>query len=196
MMKIGLYGGTFDPPHRAHVELAEWVLAELGLDYIYFIPAAVHAFKDNLQITPEKIRLEMLEAATTGHENLRISQVELNRHGISFTVDTLREFLKFEDLPPAQLYYIIGLDNLVDFNRWKEPEMIMRLAKVIVVRRPGGAEKPLPEKYQNKMRFLNSPLIEISSTDIRQLVRLGQPISELVYPEVSELIDRYALYRK
>ncbi|TFG95630.1 MAG: nicotinate (nicotinamide) nucleotide adenylyltransferase [Calditrichales bacterium] len=195
MMNIGLYGGTFDPPHRAHVELAEWVLAELGLDYIYFVPAAVHAFKDNLQITPEKIRLEMLQAATSGHKQLRISRVEIKRRGVSFTVDTLREFSKFENLPAVHLIYIIGLDNLADFNRWKEPEAILRLAEVVVVRRPGRANEYLPEKIQNKMRFLNSPQIEISSTEIRQQVRLGQSIYDLVHPKVAELINKYSLYR-
>jgi nicotinate-nucleotide adenylyltransferase len=194
-MRIGLYGGTFDPPHNAHLKLAEWVRQKLRLDYIYFIPAAKHAFKKNSHLSPEDIRVKMVEAAVGENRNFRLSRIEMDRIGISYTVDTIRNFSQYENIPAAKLYYIMGIDNLAEFHRWKDPESIAKLVKVVVIRRSGPDNKGIISSYRKKVMFLASPILDISATEIREMVKNGLDISDLVPPAVNKIIHEYRLYQ-
>jgi nicotinate-nucleotide adenylyltransferase len=194
-MRIGLYGGTFDPPHNAHLKLAEWVRQKLRLDYIYFIPAAKHAFKKNSHLSPEDIRVKMVEAAVGENRHFRLSRIEMDRIGISYTVDTIRNFSQYENIPAAKLYYIMGIDNLAEFHRWKDPESIAKLVKVVVIRRSGPDNKGIISSYRKKVMFLASPILDISATEIREMVKNGLDISDLVPPAVNKIIHEYRLYQ-
>jgi nicotinate-nucleotide adenylyltransferase len=194
-MQIGLYGGTFDPPHIAHIKLAEWVREKLCLDLIYFIPAARHAFKKNSHLSPEDIRVKMVEAAISDNKHFRLSRIEMDRNGISYTVDTIREFLKYENIPTAKLNYIMGIDNLNEFHRWKDPESITNLVQVVVIRRSVPDNPNVVNKYKKKVTFLVSPIIDISATEIRAMVKKGLDISDFVSPAVNKVIREYGLYQ-
>ncbi len=194
-MRIGLYGGTFDPPHNAHLKLAEWVRQKLRLDYIYFIPAAKHAFKKNSHLSPEDIRVKMVEAAVSENRHFRLSRIEMDRIGISYTVDTIRDFSQYENIPAAKLYYIMGIDNLAEFHRWKDPESITKLVKVVVIRRSAPDNKSIMSRYRKKVMFLASPILDISATEIREMVKNGLDISDYVPPAVNKIIHDYGLYQ-
>ena len=186
-MRIGLYGGTFDPPHIAHLKLADWVQKELQLAYIYFIPTAIHALKNNSDLSPAFIRLKLVEAATEGYEGFKVSRIEIDRKEISYTIHTLQKFKKYEKLPESEIYYIIGIDNLADFQMWKEPDKIMDLARIVVIRRS--------VTNVQKVNFLESQIIDISSTEIRNKINLGIEVSDLLSPSVLKVINDYGLYR-
>jgi nicotinate-nucleotide adenylyltransferase len=194
-MRIGLFGGTFDPPHNAHLTLAKWVLNELDLDYIYLIPASIHAFKYNSAITSASLRYEMVQAAVKNVAKIRVSDIELEREDISYTVDTLKDFKNYENLPQSKLYYIMGMDNLRDFNRWKNPDTILSLAQVAVIRRVGAHDLKLMEKYQQKVTFLESPIIALSSTELRQAIHSGEDVSASIPRAVLEIIEKHQLYK-
>ncbi len=194
-MQIGLYGGTFDPPHNAHVKLAEWVRQKLRLDFIYFIPAARHAFKKNSHLSPEHIRVKMVKAAISENKHFRLSRIEMDRNGISYTVDTIRGFSKYENIPAAKLYYIMGIDNLTEFHRWKDPESIAKLVQVVVIRRSVPDNPKVINRYKKKVTFLVSPIIDISATEIREMVNKGLDIFDFVSPAVNKVIREYRLYQ-
>ena len=194
-MRIGLYGGTFDPPHIAHLKLADWVQKELQLAYIYFIPTAIHALKNNSDLSPAFIRLKLVEAATEGYEGFKVSRIEIDRKEISYTIHTLQKFKKYEKLPESEIYYIIGIDNLADFQMWKEPDKIMDLARIVVIRRSGTEDQKINSKYIQKVTFLESPIIDISATEIRNKINLGIDVSDLLSPSVLKVINDYGLYR-
>jgi nicotinate-nucleotide adenylyltransferase len=195
-MKIGLYGGTFDPPHNAHLELAEWVQKELQLDFVYFVPAAIHAFKNNMDLSPPEVRLQLVEDAIKDHTRLRVSRIELDRPDVSYTVHTLQEFRQYEKLPDSELVYIMGFDNLAEFHRWRDPEEILNLAKVVVIRRSADNIPVVSTDIEKKVHYLESPIINISSTEIRNKIRRGIDVSTLVPPPVLSLINQYGLYRQ
>ncbi len=194
-MRIGLYGGTFDPPHKAHIKLARWVRDKLDLEYVYFIPAALHALKNNSEVTPAEIRYRMVQMATEMDPQFKVSGIELARKGISFTVDTLREFLEYENLPEADLYYIIGIDNLYDFHRWKDPAVIKELATVVVIQREGGKKEDIPDDLKKNVLFLDSPIIDISATEIREEIMSGIYDENKVSEAVLNMIRELKLYR-
>jgi nicotinate-nucleotide adenylyltransferase len=193
-MKIGLYGGTFDPPHNAHLELASWVRKELDLEYIYFIPAAIHAFKNNERVSPPSVRVNLVERAIKNYAHFRISRIEVERKEISYTIHTLQRFRQYENLPDCELYYIMGYDNLADFHLWKDPEKIMRLAKIVVIRRSVQEKRPIRTEIDQNVIYLNSPLIDLSATEIRNKIKSGSDVSKLVPSSVLESIREYGLY--
>ena len=195
-MKIGLYGGTFDPPHNAHLALADWVQKKLELEYIYFIPAAIHACKSNAGLSPAPLRLKLVEKAIENKGRFRVSHIEIDRKDISYTVHTLQNFSKYEKLPDPDLYFIIGNDNLKDFHLWKDPEMILKLTKIVVIRRSAKDIEDVKSKYAQKVTFLESPIIDISASEIRENINRGHDVSELIPSSVLKLIDDYGLYRE
>jgi len=193
-MRIGLYGGTFDPPHTAHIRLARWVRDKLDLEYIYFIPAAFHALKNNSKLSPAEIRYRMVQVATENEKKFKVSRIELDRKGISFTVDTLREFLEYENLPQSELFYIIGIDNLYDFHRWKDPAIIKKLATIVVIQREGGKKEDISSDITKDTLFLNSPIIDISATEIREEIKSGIYDKEKIPGRVLDVIKDLNLY--
>jgi nicotinate-nucleotide adenylyltransferase len=192
---IGLFGGTFDPPHKAHLKLALLVLDRLNLESIYFIPASYHALKNNTFITSAEIRYEMISAATESDKRLKVSRIEIERPNVSYTVDTLNMFREYQRIRNCTLYYLIGVDNLTDFQKWKNPEKIFRLAHVVVLQRPGNEDKAAVEKYKDKIILLDTPRYDISSTMIRNAISRGESVKDLMPDGVMQIIEKYHLYQ-
>jgi nicotinate-nucleotide adenylyltransferase len=186
-MKLGVFGGTFDPPHIGHLVVAQEVHHQLGLDRVLWVPAAIPPHKRDRQISPGAVRLAMVRAAIAGDDRFEASDVELRREGPSYTVDTLRQLRA--DRPDAELFLILGADQLAELATWKEPDEVARLATLVGFARAGEA----PPAFEHA-RTVEIPRIDISSTQLRRRVRAGQPVTYLVPDEVETWIRREGLY--
>ena len=184
---IALFGGTFDPVHTGHLILAGAVHEVLNLESVVFIPSARPPHKGpRLMFSAEK-RYLMLCAATAGDPRFAVSDIELKREGPSYTVDTIRQFR--ESLPQEKaLAFIIGMDNLYEMASWKDPRAIISECRLIVMRRPCVEECPVPEWLRESVEFVESPLVEISSSDIRARITEKRSIRHLVPDAVVHMI--------
>lgn len=207
-MRLGFFGGTFDPIHYGHLMLAEQCREQAGLDRVLFVPASQSPLKSSGPQVADKHRLEMLSLAIAGHPNFEISTTEVDRGGQSFTVDTLQE-LKTEH-PDSELFLLIGEDSLQTFDRWKEPKTICELAMPLICRRPDAGTKSDQEKVdlsllqpfmdeqslaKTRQAAIVSRLIEISGTDIRDRIAKDQSIRYLLPRSVEKYIETQRLYR-
>ena len=201
MKKVGVFGGSFDPVHLGHLLLAEQCLHAADLDQIAFVPAAIPPHKQDMSLTRSDHRVEMLRLAIGGNEKFQIERCELERDGVSFTVDTL-EYLKGQD-DQTELFLLIGGDSLDEFHTWKDPGKICSLATPLIVERPGADPIDLSklESYGDSA-FLSrvekysfrSRLIEISSREIREKVSKGESIRYLTPRSVEQFILEKQLY--
>lgn len=191
--RCGLFGGTFDPVHTGHLLLAERALEELDLDLILFVPAHVSPHKvDGRETTAGEERREMLERAIAGNDRFRLSGIELQRKGLSYTRDTLESL--WQESPGTTFTLLMGSDNARDFRSWRDPARILELASVAVWERPG--EYFWPEIYPDHIaRKIPAPLIEISSTEIRNRRASGQSIRYMTPDVVVDYISEKGLYR-
>lgn len=192
MSRVGIYGGTFDPIHLGHLITAQSVREIRELDKIIFVPAYLSPHKLDIKASLPEHRLNMLKLAIQGVEFFDISDFELKHHNISYTIDTLRELKKQFD----ELELIIGYDNIFKFYTWKDPDEILKLAKLIVLKRKSSYAPPYEDKYYNQAIFVQTRGIEISATDIRERVKHGQPINYLVTKEVKDYIFAHNLYKE
>ncbi|MDP9274819.1 MAG: nicotinate-nucleotide adenylyltransferase [Chloroflexota bacterium] len=184
MSGVGVFGGTFDPVHVGHLAIANTALDELGLDRVYFVPARRSPLKQDGPIASAEDRLAMLAAAIADEPRFRVSQVELDRKGPSFTVDTL-ESLRGE----GDLFLILGSDAYADFERWREPARIRDLATIVLAARPGAPNAPAG------VRMLDSPLMDISSRELRARAARGRSLRYLVPKAALRYIEEHRLYR-
>lgn len=198
-MKIGLIGGTFDPAHKGHIAVAEEVHARLELDEVIFIPAAQTPLKEDYCTSAAEHRAEMVRLAIAGYPNFRLSTIEMNRPGPSYTVDTVSELRDLIGVD-TEIFFIMGCDGLASFHLWKEPERLIQMCRLVAVPRPGCAvpdldtlEKKVPGLSRNVI-ILDEPNVDISATDIRQRVAQGLSISYLVPGPVEEYIKKHGLY--
>ena len=194
-MKIGLFGGTFDPVHMGHMILAETVRSDLDLDRVLFIPASVSPHKTHHPITEAAVRLEMLRAATGPVDGLDVSDKEIQRGGISYTVDTIEEFLKDGVYRNMEICFLIGCDSLIDLDSWKDPERLLGLVSIVVMERPGYDRMTARRSFRDRVRFVETPLIDISASEIRRRVREGKSIRFWVPEPVIPIIRERGLYR-
>ena len=191
-MRIGIFGGTFNPPHLGHLIVAEHVRSELMLDKILFVPAAIPPHKVNHDIVSSEHRLAMLRLAIQDNPHVDVSEIELRRGGVSFTIDTL-DGLKAEH-PTDEFFLLIGMDNLLEFHAWKSPESILELATVVVMTRPGVEAKDVPPAMRDRVRICPVPEIGIASRELRKRVSKGKSIQYLVPDSVREYITQHDLY--
>jgi nicotinate-nucleotide adenylyltransferase len=201
-MRLGIFGGTFDPVHLGHLLVAEFAREQGKLDEVWLVPAARPAHKQDAEITPAKQRVEMLQLAAAGHPNFLVSTAEIDREGVSYTVDTLA--MVNEARPDAELILIIGADTLADLPNWRFPEQVLQLAQPLVVGR-GGEPAPdfsvlepfaAAENVSNwsKHNILQMPLIELSSTEIRRRVAADETIRYQTPRAVEEYIRSQKVY--
>lgn len=191
----GIFGGSFNPPHVAHLAVAEACAEAAGLDRVLWIPAATPPHKqDDPSLAPADQRLDMVEAAIAGNERFEASAMEIERGQVSFTVDTLRQ-LRAAGRGPLAL--IVGGDSLAGFPRWREPEAIAGLARLVVYRRPGDGVDPaaLPDWLAAAVTFVDGPLLEVSSTELRTRIGAGQTVRYLVPDAVRAIATAAGLYR-
>ena len=196
-VRIGVFGGTFDPIHMGHLIVAEDARAALELDKVLFIPAGQPWFKSYRQITEARHRLAMVQLAVKDNSLFDVSDIEVERSGPSYTVDTLQEL--HELYSDAELIVILGLDALREIDRWHQPSRVFQMASVAGMARPGATLDPsvlhaaIPGA-SSRMRLLDSALIDISGTDIRRRASAGQSIRYRVPVEVERYIYDSGLY--
>ena len=190
MQRIGLFGGSFDPVHLGHLLVAQAAREELNLARLFFIPAAQSPFKPDLQPTPASERLRLLRLALAGQPWCEIDEQEIRRGGISYTIDTVRDFVR--RFPEAQRFYLIGADHLRQLPKWRAAEELARLVEFVVLPRPGQVEAPFPAPFRG--RPLAGFPLGVSSSQIRERVKAGQPIDHLVPAAVAEAIINNGLY--
>jgi nicotinate-nucleotide adenylyltransferase len=195
--RLGILGGTFDPPHLGHLLLAENALGALQLDTVLFIPAAAPPHKHGKELTATEHRLRMVELAIADNPRFALSKVDVNRPGPHYSVDMLR--LVQAEYPAAGLFFLMGSDSLRDFARWHDPAGILTCAMLGVMMRPGAVVDLTPLKValpgiEGRLAFVDSPAIGISSTTIRQRMWAGQSIRYYVPAAVADYIAQHGLY--
>ena len=198
MERIGILGGTFDPPHVGHLILAQHALDALGLSTLLFVPAANPPHKQQEAKTPVEHRIAMLSRAIMDNAAFAISRVDVDRPGPHYSVDMVR--LVQLEFPDAELYFIMGGDSLRDLPKWYQPQAFIRLCRIAVMRRPQSIISPamhqdtLPELAE-RLTIVDAPLIDISSTAIVARSAAGLSIRYLVPDAVIAYIQDHQLYR-
>jgi nicotinate-nucleotide adenylyltransferase len=190
MERVGLFGGSFDPVHLGHLLVAQAAVEELSLSKLYFIPAAQSPFKPITQPAPASERLRLLRLALAGKANCEVDDQEIERGGISYTVDTLRDYIR--RFPQMELFCLIGADNVATLPKWRDAAELARLAEFVAIPRPGEPSVSFPSPFRGRM--LKGFPIGVSSSQIRERVKAGLPIDQLVPPPVAEAIRNYRLY--
>jgi nicotinate-nucleotide adenylyltransferase len=191
-MKVCLFGGTFDPPHIGHLLVAQTIFEAEQFDKIVFVPAYHPPQKNN--VTKVELRLEMLRMAIRDNPNFEISEIEIQRGGISYSINTILEYRKEHNLKREELYFLIGSDTLQQFYTWHKPREILASCQVIVALRPGFRPSDIPNWILRRIQFANIPRFEISSSTIRERWRTNKTIRYMVTQPVWEFINRHNLY--
>jgi nicotinate-nucleotide adenylyltransferase len=196
--KVGILGGTFDPVHLGHLMIAEEAKTALDLSEVLLIPAGQPMSRPNENITPAKHRLAMLQLAVEGKPYLKVSSMEIERKGPSYTADTIAEIKN--NSVGSELYFILGWDSLAQLPDWHEPLKIINQCTLVVVPRPGYAKPSLKALegilpgITQKVIFLDKPRIDISATEIREMAAEGDSIEQLVPEAVAQYIKKNKLY--
>jgi nicotinate-nucleotide adenylyltransferase len=190
VQRIGLYGGSFDPIHTGHALVGQAAIEELQLTRLFFIPAARSPFKPDQQPAPCEQRLAMVRLALAGRVDCEVDDVEIQRGGTSFTVDTVRYFA--QRFPNTKLFYLIGADNVASLPKWRSPEELADLAEFLVIPRPGETPAPIPAPFRGQ--YLKGFPFGVSASQIRARVKAGQTVEHLVPAPVAEAICNNRLY--
>ena len=197
--KLGVLGGTFDPPHYGHLALAENARAQLQLDRVLFVLAGQPPHKPDCPIAPVSHRAAMVQAAIARNPAFAVSHVDMDRPGPHYTVDMLT--LLQQEHPEAELTFLLGGDSLAQFLAWRDPAGIVRQARLAVMRRPGHAsnlerlEQAIPG-VRERLVWLDVPCLDIASSDLQRRVREGLPLCYLVPSVVEAYICEHRLYRR
>ena len=196
MRRIGVFGGTFNPIHTAHLIMAEDVREQVHLDKVLFIPSANPPHKNSDNMPGSECRLKMIELAIDGNGYFEASDVEIksSQHSKSYTVDTLMKLRDMYSGEQTKLYLILGMDNLVELHTWKDPGKLFALSEVVVINRPGFLIQDVKNDYGRQVLFVPGLNIDISSTEIRNRVRENRSIKYLVHQRVEEYIKKNKLY--
>ena len=196
--RIGMLGGTFDPPHLAHLALADAARIALRLDRVLFVVAGDPWRKGHREVTPASVRLDLVRVAIEPFSWAEVSTVEVDREGPTYTADTLEALVR----PGEDWWFILGADALADMPAWKDPQRIVQCARLAVARRPSSdgvlvtrALRDAVPGVEERIDVIEMPPLAIAATDIRERVRRGESTEYLLPPRVREEIDRLGLYR-
>jgi nicotinate-nucleotide adenylyltransferase len=201
-MRLGIFGGSFDPIHYGHLLLAECCREQCRLDAVWFLPAAVPPHKRDRELTPAAQRIEMLELAIAGNPAFSVCRYETDRGGVNYTVDTLSHFR--EEDPNRELFFLLGADMLLDLPHWRSAERVCEMAVPVAVHRPGASPIDFeclraivsPERIELIRRHqVEMPEVGTSGTELRRRVNLGQSIRYRVPRAVEMYIATHGLYR-
>jgi nicotinate-nucleotide adenylyltransferase len=190
-MRIGMLGGSFDPPHVGHLLIAVDAFEALALDKLFFLPAAIQPLKVGQAGASARDRVEMVRRLISDDPRFAVDTIEVDRQGVSYSIDTVTAFAG--RYPDAERFFLVGADVMATFGAWREPDKIMRLAEVVVVSR--GDDPVNPESWRGRFRQLATRRIDVSSTEIRSRVKAGQSIAGFVPPPVAAYIADCGLYR-
>jgi nicotinate-nucleotide adenylyltransferase len=191
MSNVGILGGTFDPPHFAHLVMAEEAAKAVPLDKVLFMPAPHPPHKAGKELTPYALRLEMVKLLVAGHAEFEISRLEEFRDGPSYTVDLLRHYRRDHN---DELFLIIGADSLNDFPSWKDPEEILRLATLVVYPRTGCPSVIELAAGSAPIVLSDAPVIDVSSSDVRRRLACGRSVEQWLPGAVYDFIKENGLY--
>ena len=198
---IAIMGGTFDPIHHGHLVTAEAVRYRFKVDKVVFMPAGQPAHKTNKKVTHNEHRYLMTVLATMRNENFEVSRIEIDRAGVTYTIDTIEE-LKRMCRPDVRLYFITGADAIHQIMTWKESERLLGMCDFVAVTRPGYDKSKLfqdigeiREKFSSRVHYMEVPALAISSSDIRERAKRGAPIKYLLPQEVEDYIHKFGLYQ-
>lgn len=200
-MRLGLFGGSFDPVHNGHLLLAECCREQCRLDQVWFVPAAVAPHKQDQTAASDEHRLEMLMLAVAGHPGFEVCDIEVERGGVSYTVDTLRAIA--DEQPDAELFLLMGADTLADLVNWHQPAEVCELARPVVVARAGEPEPDYAalvevvtaERLESfRQQRVIMPQLELSSREIRRRVAVGESIRYQTPRAVEKYIEAQELY--
>lgn len=189
--KIGLLGGTFDPPHHGHLLIAEQARERCQLDEIWFMPTKTPPHKEESKYSKDQDRLEMVRRAIESNPYFHLSLVEFERTGPSYTIDTIKKLI--ERFPDREFYFIIGGDMIEYLPKWKQIDELIRLITFIGVRRPGYGSSTF---YDDKVWMIDVPQLEISSSEIRDRLITNRSIRYLLPNEVIDYIEEHGIYEK
>lgn len=189
-LRIGLFGGSFDPVHLGHLLVAQAAREELGLDRLFFIPATRSPYKPEHTPAPASERLRLLRLALAGQAWCEIDDQEIKRGGMSYTIDTVRDYVG--RYPGSKLFQLIGADHVGKLGGWREADRLAELVEFVIVPRPGEAGAGVPEPF--RARTLAGFPLGVSSSQIRARIKAGRPIDHLVPPAVAEAIVNNRLY--
>ena len=187
---IAVFGGSFDPVHNGHVMIAQSALAELELDRLIVMPAAQSPFKPGQKLAPAEARMEWLRLAFAGEPKVEISSWELDRGGVSYSIETLRTLAAAH--PNAEMFYLIGADHVATLTEWREAEALAEAATFVVVPRPGAPEEAFPKPFRG--RYLKGDPLAISASEIRQRLRAGRSVVDFVPPPVAQMLNSMQIY--
>lgn len=201
MSRIGVFGGSFDPVHVGHLVLADQCREQLNLDEVRFVPAYVSPLKQHAAPISSEHRVAMLRLAIQGNCNFSVDTRELEREGVSYTVDTLLSMR--EEFPEAELFLLMGADSVQDLPKWKSPERILELAAIGAITRGGVGEPDWtiveqfvgPERLLQVRQRIDTPSLEISSSDLRQRIADGRSVRYLLPELVERYVNEHDLYR-
>lgn len=189
-MDLFIFGGSFNPFHNGHRSLVEFILRSEENSQVKVIPAGQAPMKSTSGLVENRHRLEIIKRSLSDLKGWHIDPLELERSGPSYTVDTLRE-LKTREQWQQKPYLVIGDDWVEQFHRWKESEALMNMVRIALFHRQWKEEKPFPYPH----RYLNNPLVQVSSTEIRDRLSQGKPVSAQMHPAAAEYLEGYGLYR-
>ena len=197
MARIGILGGTFSPPHVGHLACAQAALSQLGLDRVLLIPVARPPHKEALEDPGPEHRLAMCRLAAAGHERIGVSDLEIERGGPSYTVDTLLAL--HQASPQDELTFVAGGDMAASLPSWREPEEVLRLARFAVAEREGAGRAEVERalaglKGRDRVVFFDMPPVDVSSSAIRSGIAAGRPVRDLVPDAVARYIHEHGLY--
>ena len=187
-MRLGIFGGSFDPPHVGHLLAVVDACERMLLDHLVFVPAAVQPLKTGQLATPARHRFAMVRLLAGDDPRFSVDPIEIDREGLSYTVETLAAFA--ERYPDAERFFLVGTDVLASFGQWREPERVLRLATLVAMRREGDIG-PVPAGAVR----VETRRVDVSSTEIRERVRTGRTIRGFVPEAVAAYIAAEALYR-
>lgn len=193
-MRLALFGGSFDPPHVGHLLVAQDAFERLSLDRIVLVPAATQPLKVGRAVASAEQRVAMVRLLVEGDARFDVSTVEVDRAGLSFTVDTLTHYA--EIYPAAERFLLLGADVLATFAQWRQPERILQLARPVILEREGDRPPTFPAGVDERAVLrLRTRRVDVSSTEIRERVRRGKSIRGFVTDSVAAYIARDGLYR-
>jgi len=192
--RIGVFGGSFDPPHIGHLICARSVAEALELDQILVIPTAVQPGKPDGSVASSEDRWEMVKAITSGDNLFKPLRIEIDRGGTSYTVDTLRILRHEYPVEEVELFLLLGFDSATGIGKWRDPDGILDLAQIAIMQRFGADADGLPKPWCDKMIVVNTLVIEISSSDIRQRLKHKLPIELMTGERVRMIIEKNKLY--
>lgn len=203
MKKIGLFGGTFDPPHNGHLHIARAFADEAGLDTVVFLPAGDPYHKTEATRTPAAHRLAMTALAVAGDSRFAVSDCDIVREGATYTFDTVQIFR--QQFPAAQLWWLLGSDSLLQLHTWKKWQTLVKQTHIAVAAREGGSLAKAPPELQSwigralqegSLKLLQAPEYTVSSSEIRSRIRNGETVNGLLDKDVANYIKQHGLYRQ